>query len=177
MMRRTVLIASPVLVAVAALTLLVILVAAPARPVSHAGLGGKTVGTSIKMQSVLPSSGVSVSTHSAAINQISALKAEVSSISRIEAKQTTWGTFVSAQDAMSPSGGSGFDSEPISSARVVWLVAVSGSITPPMSVTSQTLPWAVYVIDASTGTVIGMQGNPNQAWPSYFDAVADQSSS
>ena len=58
--------------------------------------------------------------------------------------------------------------------RVVWVVAVSGSIQPSRPVPVPSVPWGVWVLDASTENALAAQYGSRGAWPAYFDALPDR---
>jgi hypothetical protein len=56
--------------------------------------------------------------------------------------------------------------------RRVWVVAISGDITPQFG-QGDSFAWAVMVYDATTGAPITMQAGSRTAWPPYFDPIQD----
>jgi hypothetical protein len=86
-------------------------------------------------------------------------------IDRISVKLTTWrvvasGTGADWKGAPDPD-------------RSVWIIAVSGDITPHGVLELNSFPWAVFVYDATTGAVIIFQAGTKTAWPPYFDPIQD----
>lgn len=99
-----------------------------------------------------------------AIAKVEGLTAEVSGISRIEAKLVTVGDVLAA--GASDTSLSGVDdSEP------VWAVAVAGKFKPSFALVDEILPWAVIVFDANTGNAQGSMAGMKGAWPPYFDSL------
>jgi hypothetical protein len=95
-----------------------------------------------------------------AMSAVLRLSSEVRRIDRIELKLMTRGEFEHAQ-------ANGMTS--LDETAPVWVVAVAGEITPQFSRGAR-LASATYLVDANTGSVIGVNagGDP---WPTYFDAL------
>jgi hypothetical protein len=121
---------------------------------------------------VLPTSGPPMS-RGDALALVQRDTAEVKTIARIASKLTTWSSYVNGLDNMAPDHTSPVDSMNVPPSRKIWMVAVAGAIAPAYDAAGETRPWAVFVLDAGTGTSLGMQAGPSGTWPPYFDAIID----
>lgn len=101
-----------------------------------------------------------------AINAVRGLTAELPSISRVEAKKTTW------LDYMTAVGADSLGSQ-VPGNRDIWLVAVSGKIVPAYG-RGLTYSWGVMAYDAATGMPLGLRAGPGD-WPDFFDSLQDLS--
>lgn len=111
-------------------------------------------------------------TRAEALARITSMRAVVRRADRAEAKLTSWGEFRALQ------AGSAIQGASIEPARPIWIVAVSGLVTPgkatPANPGGKTYPWAVFAIDAVTGEPLYTNMGPDQSWPAYFDRITDR---
>jgi hypothetical protein len=59
--------------------------------------------------------------------------------------------------------------------RLVWVVAASGEVQPPLLVGRGSSRWGVLILDARTGEALGMAAGGREAWPPSWDRVVDRS--
>lgn len=98
---------------------------------------------------------------SAAISRVTALSAEVQRVDYVDAKRMRWSDFATVTRS---SNGSGDD-------RQVWVVAVSGEITPAFA-RDDRFEWAMFVLDASSSDVLGETAG-SAGWPPFFGLLKD----
>lgn len=97
------------------------------------------------------------------IDEFSRPTAEAPTVTRIQAKLMTRGEFERTQ---LNGGSAGVDRT-----LWVWVVAVAGQVKPQFG-HGITFPSATYVVDANTGSIVGLTAD-NESWPAYFDSLPD----
>jgi len=97
------------------------------------------------------------------IDRFSRPTAEAPTVTRIQAKLMTREEFERAQ----VNGGSAG----VDRTLWVWVVAIAGRVTPQFG-HGITFPSATYLVDASTGSVLGLNAG-SESWPAYFDVLPD----
>jgi hypothetical protein len=96
------------------------------------------------------------------VARVRGMTGEILRVDRIVAKRMRWSDF----EKVAHTGNLKVDD------RMIWAVAVSGEIRPQFA-RGQTFSWGVYVIDAQTGDINGLNAG-RENWPPYFDALPDQ---
>lgn len=96
------------------------------------------------------------------VARVRGMSGEILRVDRIAAKRMRWSDF----ENLAHTGNLQVDN------RVIWAVAVAGEIRPQFA-RGQTFSWGVYVIDAQTGDINGLNAG-GENWPPYFDALPDQ---
>jgi len=96
-----------------------------------------------------------------AIAKVRAQTAVFPTITRLEAKKTTWGEYVNAtHDAATAD---------LPSRRNVVVVAVAGDVVPSFA-HGETYRWGVMAYDATTRKLLGLAAG-TEDWPAFFDAL------
>jgi hypothetical protein len=95
-----------------------------------------------------------------------ALKKEILAANRSAAKQLTAAEFEVgiAQTHTTPTN---YDP-----ARQIWAVAIGGQVMPQFS-RGKTFNYAIYIVDAQTGTITGTLAGNAGSWPLNFDSLPD----
>lgn len=112
---------------------------------------------------VSASSGQLAASRDVAISRVTSQPEVVRRIDKIEAKLTTWEAYEANQ---------GFVEKGRSTNATVWVVAVSGAIT-PATAEGRSFGWALFVFDSAGIQYLASANGPGSTWPAYFDALID----
>ncbi len=112
---------------------------------------------------VSASSGQLAASRDVAIRRVTSHPEVVRRIDKIEAKLTTWGQYQANQ---------GFVDKGRATNAPVWVVAVSGAIT-PATAEGRSFGWALFVLDSAGIQYLASANGPGSTWPAYFDALID----
>jgi len=100
------------------------------------------------------------------ITRVTNMTAIVRTVTRIEAKNTTWEKYLQSHEA-----GDTFLVQPTPLVTPVWVVAVAGEFHPPHSREAEAYKWGVIVFDANTGDWLRTEASYQDTWPVFFDRL------
>ncbi len=146
-------------------SLVVTAAAAAVLTLSACGAGGTThVGTAAPPSSVSTTVPVTVKiTQDQAIERVTRLTAELSDVTRTDAKLVTVGDVIDAS-------GSSVSAPDLARAQDVWAVAVSGTFV-SFGGHGVKYPWALYLVNVDSGDIVGTFAGETGLWPDYWDKL------